>query len=155
MLLLQFTDSLWKDHLLALDRLRQGVGLRGYGQRNPLLEYKKEALQMYLMMSAMRDESVLTRLFHTELRTAQAAAEAPGKSTARKLERGTFRPANDLLSAAAGAARAAEVGPRPGSSLVAWSAPRAASPVRRRCRARSRRRAPGRRRTSRARDART
>src|SRR5262249_14003289 len=97
MLLLQFTDTLWKDHLLALDRLRQGVGLRGYGQRNPLLEYKKEALQMYLMMSAMRDEQVVTRLFHTEMRTAQAAAEAPGKSTARGLERGTFRPAAEVL----------------------------------------------------------
>jgi preprotein translocase subunit SecA len=108
MLLLQFTDSLWKDHLLALDRLRQGVGLRGYGQRNPLLEYKKEALQMYMMMSAMRDEQVVTRLFHTEVRTAQAAAEQPGKSTARRLEKGTFRPAHDLLSAAAGAARASE-----------------------------------------------
>ncbi|MEQ1502266.1 MAG: preprotein translocase subunit SecA [Myxococcota bacterium] len=107
MLILRFTDDLWKDHLLALDRLRQGVGLRGYGQRNPLLEYKKEALQMYLMMSAMRDESVITRLFHTEVRAAQAAAEVPGKATARKLERGTFRPANDLLSAAANAARAA------------------------------------------------
>jgi preprotein translocase subunit SecA len=40
MMLLQFTDDLWKDHLLALDRLRQGVGLRGYGQRNPLLSAK-------------------------------------------------------------------------------------------------------------------
>jgi preprotein translocase subunit SecA len=106
MLILRFTDDQWKDHLLALDRLRQGVGLRGYGQRNPLLEYKKEALQMFLMMSAMRDESVITRLFHTEIRTQQAAAESPSKSTARRLERGTFKPANDLLSAAANAARA-------------------------------------------------
>ena len=39
MLLLQFTDQLWKDHLLAMDRLRDGVSLRSFGQRNPLLEY--------------------------------------------------------------------------------------------------------------------
>ena len=37
-----FTDQFWKDHLLAMDRLRHGVSLRGYGQQNPLLEYKRE-----------------------------------------------------------------------------------------------------------------
>jgi preprotein translocase subunit SecA len=114
MLLLQFTDSLWKDHLLALDRLRQGVGLRGYGQKNPLLEYKKEALQMYMMMSAARDESVIARLVHTDVQVAQAAAEAPGKATARRLEKGTFKPqpAAEVLGAAARAA-AAEIPPPP------------------------------------------
>ncbi|MEN0066280.1 MAG: preprotein translocase subunit SecA [Myxococcota bacterium] len=100
MLLLQFTDDLWKDHLLALDRLRQGVGLRGYGQRNPLLEYKREALQMYLMMAAMRDEMVVTQLIHTELERAQAAAEAPSKRTARQLARGNFKPAAEVFSEA-------------------------------------------------------
>ena len=85
MLVLQFTDQLWKDHLLALDRLRQGVGLRGYGQRNPLLEYKREALQMYMMMSAMRDEEVLKRIFLAQPGLPQAAAAAPGRSAARRL----------------------------------------------------------------------
>jgi hypothetical protein len=61
-LVLQFTDSLWKDHLLAMDRLRQGVSLRGYGQRNPLLEYKKEGYDMFMMMNALRDEKVIQRL---------------------------------------------------------------------------------------------
>jgi preprotein translocase subunit SecA len=60
--LLALTDSLWKDHLLAIDRLRQGVGLRGYGQRNPVLEYKREAFHMFLLMSALRDESLLQEL---------------------------------------------------------------------------------------------
>jgi preprotein translocase subunit SecA len=85
MLVLQFTDQLWKDHLLALDRLRQGVGLRGYGQRNPLLEYKREALQMYMMMSAMRDEEVLKRIFLAADGVPQAAAASPGRGTARQL----------------------------------------------------------------------
>ena len=62
MLLLRTTDDLWRGHLLAIDRLRQGVGIRGYGQRNPLLEYKREAYQMFLMMAAARDEMVLQRL---------------------------------------------------------------------------------------------
>ncbi len=106
MMLLQFADSLWKDHLLALDRLRQGVGLRGYGQRNPLLEYKREALQMYLMMSAMRDEMVVQRLFETDPELAKAAAERPGKQTARKLQAGNFKPASQVLGNAAAAARA-------------------------------------------------
>ncbi len=66
-LLLQVTDDLWKDHLLAVDRLRQSVGLRAYGQRNPLLEYKREAFQMFQMMSATRDELVLTRLLQAQL----------------------------------------------------------------------------------------
>jgi preprotein translocase subunit SecA len=82
MLFLQFTDNLWKDHLLALDRLRQGVGLRGYGQRNPLLEYKREALQMYMMMSAMRDEEVLKRLLRVELQTEAPVAETPAAAPA-------------------------------------------------------------------------
>ncbi len=42
-LLLQMLDAVWKEHLLALDHLRQGIGLRAYGQRDPLNEYKSEA----------------------------------------------------------------------------------------------------------------
>jgi len=92
MLLLQFTDDLWKDHLLALDRLRQGVGLRGYGQRNPLLEYKREALQMYLMMNAMRDEMLLSNLVHAQTEVAQAASGASNqKATARRLAASNFQ----------------------------------------------------------------
>ncbi len=92
MLILQFTDDLWKDHLLALDRLRQGVGLRGYGQRNPLLEYKREALQMYLMMNAMRDEMVLTNLVNAQAEVAEAAAAASNqKATARRLAKQNFQ----------------------------------------------------------------
>ena len=62
MYLLRFTDTLWKNHLLAMDRLRQGVHVRSYGQRNPLLEYKREAYHMYLLMDAMRDEQLLEKL---------------------------------------------------------------------------------------------
>ena len=98
MLLLQYTDNLWKDHLLALDRLRQGVGLRGYGQRNPLLEYKREALQMYMMMAAMRDEQLVSQLVGTQPQLAQAAANAPNpKRTAKKLVAGNFKPAAQVL----------------------------------------------------------
>jgi hypothetical protein len=119
MILLEATDSLWKDHLLAIDRLRQGVGLRGYGQRNPLLEYKREALQMYQQMSAMRDEVVVTRVFTTPAEVVQAAAGAEGKGTARRLQQGTFRPAQGVAEAAqralAGPAAEPEPAPAPES----------------------------------------
>ncbi len=82
--LLQLTDSLWKDHLLALDRLRQGVSLRGYGQRNPLLEYKREALQMYLMMNAYRDEQLIAQLLRVEPDAAAAATPKPTRQQARR-----------------------------------------------------------------------
>jgi preprotein translocase subunit SecA len=124
MLLLQFTDSLWKDHLLAIDRLRQGVSLRGYGQRNPLLEYKREALQMYQQMSAMRDEMVVTRLFHTDVKIAQAAAEVEGKGTARKIQAGTFKPQPTAdLAAAAARAREPLPPPPPAAEAAPFKAP--------------------------------
>jgi len=47
MLMLQVVDSHWKDHLLAMDHLKEGIGLRGYGQRNPLIEYKKESFGLF------------------------------------------------------------------------------------------------------------
>ncbi|MCP4804356.1 MAG: preprotein translocase subunit SecA [Proteobacteria bacterium] len=91
MLLLQFTDQLWKDHLLAMDRLRDGIGLRGYGQRNPLLEYKKEGFSMFMMMTALRDESVVSRLLRVQLTPqAEAAAESGDKRTAQRVAQGAL-----------------------------------------------------------------
>lgn len=91
MLLLQFTDQLWKDHLLAMDRLRDGIGLRGYGQRNPLLEYKKEGFNMFMLMNAMRDESVVNRILRTQLSPeVEGAADEPSKRAARKLASGNI-----------------------------------------------------------------
>ena len=84
-LLLHFTDQLWRDHLLAMDRLRDGIGLRGYGQRNPLLEYKKEGFNMFMMMTALRDEAVVSRVLRMEPAATEVAATAPGKSMARQL----------------------------------------------------------------------
>ena len=61
--LLSVTDELWKSHLQAMDHLRGGIGLRGYGQRNPLLEYKKEGFEMFQMMRDLREQNVVERLF--------------------------------------------------------------------------------------------
>ncbi len=43
MIMLNVIDSQWKDHLLSMDHLKEGIGLRGYGQKDPLIEYKKES----------------------------------------------------------------------------------------------------------------
>jgi preprotein translocase subunit SecA len=59
MVFLQIIDSKWKDHLYAMDNLREGIGLRAYGQRDPLIEYKREAFEMFnQMISTIEEESV-------------------------------------------------------------------------------------------------
>ncbi len=63
-ILLQIIDARWKEHLLAMDYLREGIGLRGYGQRDPLTEYKREGFIMFEeMMSAIEREAVKTLFF--------------------------------------------------------------------------------------------
>ena len=60
--ILTIIDSLWKQHLQAMSHLRSGIGLRSYGQRNPLLEYKKEGFNMFNMMLDLRDQKVIEQL---------------------------------------------------------------------------------------------
>jgi preprotein translocase subunit SecA len=68
-LLLQFLDHIWKDHLLQLDHLRQGINLRAYAQRDPLNEYKREAFELFETMLANLREQVTSALSHLEMRT--------------------------------------------------------------------------------------
>ncbi len=65
--LLQILDQSWKDHLLQLDHLRQGIGLRAYGQRDPLNEYKREAFDLFGDMLGRVRETVTGFLSHVEL----------------------------------------------------------------------------------------
>ncbi len=59
MIMLSVIDNQWKDHLLSMDHLKEGIGLRGYGQKDPLIEYKKESFQMFQdMMDRIEDETV-------------------------------------------------------------------------------------------------
>ena len=69
-LLLQLLDQLWKDHLLSLDHLRQGIGLRAYAQKDPLNEYKREAFHLFDDMLNMLRERVTQVLAHVELEVA-------------------------------------------------------------------------------------
>ena len=67
-LLLQFLDYIWKDHLLQLDHLRQGINLRAYAQRDPLNEYKREAFDLFEGMLVNLREQVTSALSHLEMR---------------------------------------------------------------------------------------
>jgi preprotein translocase subunit SecA len=59
MIMLSVLDAQWKDHLLSMDHLKEGIGLRGYGQHDPLVEYKRESFQMFeAMMQRFQDETV-------------------------------------------------------------------------------------------------
>ena len=58
-IMLNVVDNQWKDHLLSMDHLKEGIGLRGYGQKDPLIEYKKESFVMFQdMMDRIEDETI-------------------------------------------------------------------------------------------------
>ena len=63
MIMLQIIDNQWKDHLFALDHLKEGIGLRGYGQRDPLVEYKKESFDMFEELWNRITEEIVRYLF--------------------------------------------------------------------------------------------
>ena len=69
--LLQLLDQLWKEHLLHLDHLRQGIGLRAYAQRDPLNEYKSEAFELFDSMLTRLREQTTSSLCHLEIRQQQ------------------------------------------------------------------------------------
>ncbi|TNF55496.1 preprotein translocase subunit SecA [bacterium] len=66
-ILLQIVDSQWKDHLLGMDHLKEGIGLRGYGQRDPLVEYKREAYDAFSELSGRIESEVVSRLFRIQI----------------------------------------------------------------------------------------
>jgi preprotein translocase subunit SecA len=74
MVMLQVIDDQWKDHLLSMDHLKEGIGLRGYGQKDPLVEYKKESFVLFQdMMDRIEDETV-RYLFFLQV------AQGPGRA---------------------------------------------------------------------------
>jgi preprotein translocase subunit SecA len=74
--LLDMIDSLWKEHLLNMDHLKEGIGLRGYGQKDPLVEYKKEGFAMFMDMVNRIKSDTLERLFRVQVVRQEAAMEA-------------------------------------------------------------------------------
>ncbi|HEX5035708.1 MAG TPA: preprotein translocase subunit SecA [bacterium] len=74
-ILLSTLDQLWKDHLLSMDHLREGIGLRGYGQKDPLLEYKKEGFLLFQGMIREFREDVLEKIFHVQVAEEKQVAQ--------------------------------------------------------------------------------
>jgi preprotein translocase SecA subunit len=74
-IMLQTIDTLWKDHLLNMDHLKEGIGLRGYGQKNPLQEYQKEGFEMFEDMVQRIQEDVVQKLFTIEMARESAMEE--------------------------------------------------------------------------------
>ncbi len=70
-IILDVVDSQWKDHLLSLDHLKEGIGLRGYGQKDPLVEFKKEAFVLFEDMMARIDNETVRYLFHIQIQQAE------------------------------------------------------------------------------------
>ena len=79
---LQSIDQLWKDHLLAMDHLRQGIGLRGYGQKDPKQEYKKEGYEMFVQMTWRVKSAVIGNILRLQLVRQETAQEIEAKRLA-------------------------------------------------------------------------
>lgn len=89
MIMLQVLDNLWKDHLWSLDHLKEGIGLRGYGQRDPLIEYKKESFNMFEDLRTRIEEETIRFLFLFEpiSREEQEAREREREESRRRAQR--------------------------------------------------------------------
>jgi preprotein translocase subunit SecA len=113
-IILDVVDSQWKDHLLSLDHLKEGIGLRGYGQKDPLVEFKKEAFVLFEDMMARIDNETIRYLFHIQIQQAE-------------------RPPDEMQThpdAQAGGPQTSRVGPQPPRvGGAAGAAARAAAPA--------------------------
>ncbi len=89
---LSVIDNLWMDHLTEIDDLREGIGLRGYGQRDPLVEYKKEAYGMFERLLASIDSTIVGRIFRVEVQLAPNLKQGPLES----LPQQEVKPASEL-----------------------------------------------------------
>ncbi|MCK5194993.1 MAG: SEC-C domain-containing protein, partial [Desulfobulbaceae bacterium] len=85
-ILLQIVDTHWKDHLLGMDHLKEGIGLRGYGQKNPLDEYKKEGFNMFNTMIERVREKTVSTLMRVQLARQDEMEQLEEEKRRRKTE---------------------------------------------------------------------
>jgi len=90
MFLLSTVDTLWKDHLLSMDHLKEGIGLRGYAQKDPLKEYQREGFDLFSdLISRIKEES-LKRLFHVKVQREEEGVERKERAEAPRPARVTL-----------------------------------------------------------------
>jgi preprotein translocase subunit SecA len=103
-IILDVVDSQWKDHLLSLDHLKEGIGLRGYGQKDPLVEFKKEAFTLFEDMMARIDNETVRYLFHIQVQQGEPPQQLEQRPEPPR------PPRRDARSAMASAAARAALG---------------------------------------------
>src|SRR5450432_788268 len=103
-IILDVVDSQWKDHLLSLDHLKEGIGLRGYGQKDPLVEFKKEAFILFEDMMARIDNETIRYLYHIQIQQ----GEQPGQAVQPLPEPPRPPQSNTQAAVASAAARVSE-----------------------------------------------
>ena len=74
-IMLQAIDQQWKDHLLSIDHLKEGIGLRGYGQKDPKQEYKKEAYQLFMDLITRIRQEVVEKIYWIQIAREQEEVE--------------------------------------------------------------------------------
>ncbi len=120
LVLLATVDRLWVYHLTALDELREGIGLQGYGQRDPLVEFKREAHDMYEQLKEHIRQNVVRRIFHVTLTsTTPPPPPAPGQLQ----ERGPAKETTNAPAGEAAGAATARVTAAAGAAVAAASRP--------------------------------
>ncbi len=117
-IMLQIVDAQWKDHLYSLDHLKEGIGLRGYGQRDPLVEYKKESFALFSAMKDRIEEEIVRYLWRLTPVVGEDAARAPVRQPAARrppqITTSAHDPAPSPFGAiASGPANAGHETPRP------------------------------------------
>jgi preprotein translocase subunit SecA len=110
-IILDVVDSQWKDHLLSLDHLKEGIGLRGYGQKDPLVEFKKEAFVLFEDMMARIDNETIRYLFHIQMQQSEQPPQE-GARQPRPQEPPPSRSGGARAAVASAAARAEEPPPQ-------------------------------------------
>jgi preprotein translocase subunit SecA len=106
-IILDVVDTQWKDHLLSLDHLKEGIGLRGYGQKDPLVEFKKEAFILFEDMMARIDNETVRYLYHVQIQQ-QGDPNAEGTQPRQQRQEQVPSRSNAAAAVASAAARAEE-----------------------------------------------
>jgi preprotein translocase subunit SecA len=99
-IMLNIIDAQWKDHLLSIDHLKQGIGLVGYGQKDPLVEYKKQSFDLFQEMLDRIDQSTIRSLFNLQVVTEQAPEQLQQRRPPRRPSSLTFTGPNQGATAA-------------------------------------------------------
>jgi preprotein translocase subunit SecA len=129
-IMLQVVDTQWKDHLYSLDHLKEGIGLRGYGQRDPLVEYKRESFELYRAMRERVDEDIVRHLWWLRPVISEPAGQPAGAGARAHAPRPPARRGQPLILNDPGEAVGAFASAGPSRGAAAGASPFAHKPAR-------------------------